>query len=167
MATTKENLQAAFAGESQANRKYLAFARQAAKEGKPNIARLFRAAAEAETVHAHTHFRNMGGVKTTVENLEAAIAGETYEATTMYPAMVKDAEAEGNAASAKSFDLALRAETRHAKLYRETLDVLRAGGDLENADVYLCPVCGNVVMNKPTANCEICNAAPDKFVKID
>jgi rubrerythrin len=166
MATTTENLLAAFAGESQANRKYLAFAAQAEKDGKPNVARLFRAAAEAETIHAHTHFRNLGGVKGTPENLEAAIAGETYEATTMYPAMVKDAEADGNAAVAKSFDLALRAEARHAKLYRETLDAVRLGRDLESAEVFLCTVCGNLELKQPTTNCEICGATPDKFVRV-
>ena len=166
MPNTNDNLQAAFAGESQANRKYLAFAVQAAKDGKPNVARLFRAAAEAETIHAHTHLRNLGAVKATPDNLRVAIAGETHEATEMYPAMVKQAEADGNKAVAKSFDLALRAEARHARLYREALDSLEAGRDLEKADVYLCPVCGNLVLGAPQAACEICGAPAEKFIAI-
>lgn len=166
MPTTNDNLQAAFAGESQANRKYLAFAAQADKEGKPNVARLFRAAAEAETLHAHAHLRNMGAVKTTADNLRGAIKGETHEATEMYPPMVKQAEEEGNKAVAKSFDLALRAEARHAKLYREALDLIETGRDLEKAEVYLCPVCGNLVLGPPTAACEICGAPADKFVAV-
>ncbi len=165
MATTEENLHKAFAGESQANRKYLAFAQKAEKDGFPEVARLFRAAAEAETVHAMAHLRQLKAVKSTAENLEAAKAGETYEYAEMYPPMVETAEAEGSPA-ALTFKYALAAEERHANLYARALEAVRAGKDIETGAVYVCPVCGNVVFGKPTAPCEICNTAAAKFVEI-
>jgi rubrerythrin len=165
MATTQENLNEAFAGESQANRKYLAFAQKAEKDGFPEVARLFRAAAEAETVHAMAHLRQLKGIKSTAENLEEAKAGETYEYTTMYPPMVETAEAEGSPA-ATTFKYALAAEERHANLYARAQEAVQAGKDIETGGVYVCPVCGNVVFGKPTAPCEICNTAADKFVEI-
>ena len=165
MPTTDENLKEAFAGESQANRKYLAFARKAEDDGFPQVAKLFRAAAEAETVHAHAHLRHMKVVKSTAENLEAAEFGETYEYTEMYPPMVKQAEEEGKPA-ATSFKFALAAEERHAKLYAEAQEAVKAGKDIEPGGIYLCPVCGNVVYGKPEAPCEICGTAADKFVEI-
>lgn len=165
MATTEENLKDAFAGESQANRKYLAFAKKAEQDGLPEVARLFRAAAEAETVHAMAHLRQLHGVKSTAENLEAAEAGETYEYKEMYPPMVKQAEAESSPAAA-TFRYALAAEERHAKLYAQALEAVKAGRDLETDGIYVCPGCGNVVLGKPTAPCEICNTAADKFVEI-
>lgn len=166
MATTEENLKEAFAGESQANRKYLAFAQKADQDGLPGVARLFRAAAEAETVHAMAHLRQLKAVKSTAENLEEARAGETHEYTEMYPPMVEAAEAEKSPA-ATTFKYALAAEERHARLYGEALEAVKAGRDVEADGVYLCPVCGNVVFGKPGAPCEICNTAAEKFVEID
>jgi rubrerythrin len=163
--TTQENLATAFAGESQANRKYLAFARQAEKEGFPQIATLFRAAAEAETIHAHAHLGNMGGIGTTVQNLEAAVAGETYEFTEMYPPMVEQAAAEGHKAK-KMLDFANRAEKVHAGLFRQALEALRAGKDLSKMEVYLCPFCGDVEFGVPPEKCPICGAPAAKFQKI-
>jgi rubrerythrin len=163
--TTQENLATAFAGESQANRKYLAFAKQAEKEGFSQIATLFRAAAEAETIHAHAHLANMGGVGTTVQNLEAAVAGETYEFTEMYPPMVEQAAAEGHKAK-KMLDFANRAEKVHAGLFRQALEALRAGKDLSKMEVYLCPFCGDVEFGVPPEKCPICGAPAAKFQKI-
>lgn len=165
MANTQENLNAAFAGESQANRKYLAFGKKAEDDGFPEVARLFRAAAEAETVHALAHLRQMKTVKSTAENLEVAEAGETYEYTEMYPPMVKQAEEESSPA-VTTFKFALAAEGRHAKLYGEAREAVAAGRDIEPGGIYLCPVCGNVVFGAPTAPCEICGTAADKFVEI-
>lgn len=163
--TTQENLATAFAGESQANRKYLAFAKQAEKEGFTQIAVLFRAAAEAETIHAHAHLANMGGVGTTVQNLEAAVAGETYEFTEMYPPMVEQAAAEGHKAK-KMLDFANRAEKVHAGLFRQALEALRAGQDLSKMEVYLCPFCGDVEFGVPPDKCPICGAPAAKFQKV-
>jgi rubrerythrin len=165
MPSTQENLATAFAGESQANRKYLAFAKQAEKEGFAQIAKLFRAAAEAETIHAHAHLANMGGVGTTVQNLEAAVAGETYEFTEMYPPMVEQAAAEGHKAK-KMLDFANRAEKVHAGLFRQALEALRAGKDLSRMDVYLCPFCGDVEFGEPPEKCPICGAPAAKFQKL-
>jgi rubrerythrin len=163
--TTQENLATAFAGESQANRKYLAFAKQAEKEGFAQVAVLFRAAAEAETIHAHAHLANMGGVGTTVQNLEAAVAGETYEFTEMYPPMVEQAAAEGHKAK-KMLDFANRAEKVHAGLFRQALEALRAGKDLSKMEVYLCPFCGDVEFGVPPDKCPICGAPAAKYQKI-
>jgi rubrerythrin len=165
MPTTQENLAVAFAGESQANRKYLAFAQAAEKEGYAQIARLFRAAADAETIHAHAHLRNMGGVGTTLENLEAAVAGETYEYTEMYPPMVEQARAEGHRARTM-LGFANQAEKVHARLFGEALAALRAGKDLSRMDVYLCPVCGDVEFGEPPEKCPICGAPASKYVKV-
>ena len=165
MPSTQENLATAFAGESQANRKYLAFAKQAEKEGFAQIAKLFRAAAEAETIHAHAHLANMGGVGTTVQNLEAAVAGETYEFTEMYPPMVEQAAAEGHRAK-KMLDFANRAEKVHAGLFRQALEALRSGKDLSQMEVYLCPFCGDVEFGVPPEKCPICGAPAAKFQKI-
>jgi rubrerythrin len=165
MPTTQENLAVAFAGESQANRKYLAFAQAAEKEGYPQIARLFRAAADAETIHALGHFRNMGGVGTTLENLEAAVAGETYEYTEMYPPMVEQAKAEGHRAKTM-LGWANEAEKVHAKLFREALAAMKSGKDLSQMDVFLCPVCGDVEFGLPPDKCPICGAPGSKYQKI-
>jgi rubrerythrin len=163
--STQENLKVAFAGESQANRKYLAFARQAEKDGLPQIARLFRAAAEAETIHALGHLANMGGVGTTLQNLEAAVAGETYEYTEMYPPMVEEANREGHRAKTM-LDWANRAEQVHARLFRQALEAMKAGQDLSQMDVYLCPVCGDVEFGPPPERCPICNTPGAKYQKI-
>lgn len=165
MPTTQENLATAFAGESQANRKYLAFARQADKEGLPQIARLFRAAADAETIHALAHFANMGGVGTTLENLKAAVAGETYEYQEMYPPMLAQAQAEGHRAKTM-FGFANAAEKVHAGLFQQALDALAAGADLSKMEVYLCPVCGDVEFGVPPDKCPICGAPASKYQKV-
>jgi rubrerythrin len=165
MPTTQENLAVAFAGESQANRKYLAFAQAAEKEGFGQIARLFRAAADAETIHAHAHLRNMGGVGSTLENLKAAVAGETYEYTEMYPPMVEQARAEGHRAKTM-LGFANEAEKVHARLFREALAALEAGKDLSKMDVYLCPVCGDVEFGEPPEKCPICGAPKARYQKI-
>ena len=122
--STQDNLQEAFAGESQANRKYLAFAKKAEDEGFNQAAKLFRAAAAAETVHAHKHLKVMGGIKSTKENIEEAIEGETQEYTKMYPKMLLEAETEGNKQAVQSFDLANKVESIHASLYQKALDNL-------------------------------------------
>jgi rubrerythrin len=165
MPTTNENLAVAFAGESQANRKYLAFARAAEKEGLPQIARLFRAAAEAETIHALGHLANMGGVGTTLQNLEAAVAGETYEFTEMYPPMVKTALAEGHKGR-HLLAYALAAEQVHARLFTEALAAMKAGKDLSTMDVYLCPVCGDIEFGEPPEKCPLCGAPSARYVKV-
>ncbi len=164
MPKTQENLATAFAGESQANRKYLAFAKQAEKEGLASVAKLFRAAADAETIHAHGHLANMGGVGSTLQNLEAAVAGETYEFTEMYPPMVAQAEAEGHKAK-RMLDFANRAEQVHAGLFRQALEAVKAGKDLSQMEVYLCPVCGDLEFGVPE-KCPICGAPGAKFQKI-
>ncbi len=163
MAHTPDNLAQAFAGESQANRKYLAFADKAEKDGFAAVARLFRAAAEAETVHARAHLRAMDGVKSTAENLAAAFGGETYEYQEMYPPMVAAATEEKNQLAKISFDFAQRAERKHADLYARALEAVKAGKDFAADEIYVCPTCGNVVLGKPTTPCEICNTAADKF----
>ncbi|MDO4987793.1 MAG: rubrerythrin family protein [Synergistes sp.] len=157
---TKDNLAAAFAGESQANRKYLMFAEQAEKEGYKGAAKLFRAAAEAEQIHAFAEFRANGGVGTTAQNLQAAINGETHEFTSMYPPMIEEAKAEGNTAAARAFGFANEAEKVHAALYKEALADIN--GD---ADYYLCPICGFIHKGKPEAACPICGAKPEIFKK--
>ncbi|MBB6215779.1 rubrerythrin [Anaerosolibacter carboniphilus] len=158
---TLEHLMAAFAGESQANRKYLAYAKKAEAEGKVNAAKLFRAAAEAETLHAHKHFEVAGKIKDTAANLKDAVNGETYEYKDMYPEFLKAAEDEGDQAAIRTFTYALKAEEVHARLYEEAL------ADLDNAEevfYYLCPVCGNIEKAVPE-KCFICNVPGEKFIK--
>jgi rubrerythrin len=164
--STAENLQSAFAGESQANRKYTAFARKADAEGLPQIARLFRAAAEAETVHALNHLRVMGGIKTTMDNLQAAIAGEGYEWETMYPKMIDEAKAEGNKPALVTFDHAWDVEKVHYGLYKNALDSLKAGKDLPAAAIHVCPICGNTFVGDMPDVCPVCNARKEKFVEV-
>jgi rubrerythrin len=166
MPSTPDNLQHAFAGESQANQKYLAFARKADKDGLPNIARLFRTTAAAERLHAEGHLAALGGVGATVENLRAAIAGETHEHTEMYPPMLKQAEADGHAAK-RMFGYAVKAEAVHAKLYQQALAAAQKGADLTESRFYLCPVCGHIEFGKAPASCPICGAKADKFVEIE
>ena len=166
MSKTTDNLAAAFAGESQANRKYLAFAKKAGSDGFPEVAKLFRAAAEAETVHAHAHLRALGGVKDTKENVKAAIAGEHHEFMSMYPEFLKTAEDEKHAAATTSFRFALAVEKVHHDLYSDALKALEAGKDLPKRDVYVCPVCGNTVMDSAPNGCPICGAPREKFMEI-
>ncbi len=161
--STNEDLQNAFAGESQANRKYLAFAKKADDEGYGQVAKLFRAAAEAETVHAHNHLRVMGGIKSTKENIQEAIEGETYEYIKMYPAMVLQAEKEDNKKAVHSFDIANKVESIHASLYREALENL---GKNVSVDYYVCQVCGNTVDSSAPDKCHVCGAPTSKFTKI-
>lgn len=163
---TMDNLQAAFAGESQANRKYLAFARKAEAEGFPQVARLFRAAAEAETVHAHAHLRVMGGVKATAANLQAAIDGEGYEFRKMYPEFVAASEQEGNAAATASFRNALAVEEIHYGLYSKALAAVKSGKDLPAAPIFVCGVCGNTVLGQPPEKCPVCSAPKSRFNEI-
>jgi len=165
MPTTKENLATAFAGESQANRKYLAFSRQADKEGLPQIAKLFRATAEAETIHALGHLANMGGIASTKENLEAAVAGETYEFTEMYPPMLEQAKAEGHRAKTM-LGFATSAEKVHAGLFKQALDAMKRGEDLTKMEVFLCPICGDVEFGVPPDKCPICGAPASRFQRI-
>ena len=165
MATTDQNLKEAFAGESQANRKYLAFAKQAEQDGFPNVAALFRTAAEAETIHAHGHLAAMGGIKSTAENLQAAVDGETYEYTEMYPPMLRQAEADGHKAK-RMFGMAVKAEAVHAKLYQMALEAVRQGKDLAETAFYLCPVCGHIELGKAPDSCPICGAKKEKFVRV-
>ena len=163
MTKTEQNLLEAFAGESQANRKYLAFAKQAEKEGYPQAAKLFRAAAEAETVHALAHLRALGHVKSTAENLREAISGETHEFRNMYPAMIEAAKAEKNKAAQRSFSYANEVEKVHASLYQKVLDNLEA---LEDADYYVCSVCG-YTCEKPPDRCPVCGSGSKAFLKVD
>src|SRR5512136_2133672 len=165
MATTESNLKEAFAGESQANRKYLAFARKAEQEGFTNVARLFRTAAEAETIHALAHFGAMEGIGSTADNLRAAVSGETYEYTEMYPPMLQQAIADDHRAK-RMFGYAVKAEAVHAKLYQAALEAVAQGKDLTETDFYLCPTCGHIETGKPPASCPICGAKAEKFLKV-
>jgi len=164
---TSDNLKKAFAGESQANRKYLAFAKKADAEGRPQIARLFRAAAEAETVHAHAHLRVMGGVKDTAQNLQAAIDGEGAEFRDMYPKFVAEAEAEGNQPAAISFKNAMAVEEIHHGLYSEALKALQAGRDLDAGPIFICQICGNTVLGEAPEKCPICGAPRSRFAEVE
>ncbi len=167
MSKTKENLKAAFAGESEANRKYLAFAKKADDEGYPQIARLFRAASAAETVHAHNHLRIMGGIKSTEENLEEAIGGETYEFKEMYPGFLEVAAEEGENTASWSFNVANEVEKIHAGLYEAAAETIKKSQDLPHMDYYVCKVCGNTVEGSPPDKCPICNAPSKSFFKVD
>lgn len=157
---TMENLAEAFAGESQANRKYLAFSKQADAEGYPQVAKLFRAAAEAETIHAHTHLRAMGMIKTTAENLQAAIDGETHEFTMMYPDFIATAQSEAQTTALRGFNLANDAEKVHADLYKKALATLASPSV---ADLYLCTVCGHIAEGALPDKCPICGAASKAY----
>ena len=165
MSKSEKNLQEAFAGESQANRKYLAFAKQADKEGHTQAARLFRAAAEAETVHAHAHLRALGGIKSTEENLKAAVSGEIHEFKSMYPAMIKEAKEEGNSAAERTFFYANSVEEVHAKLYQKALDNLDNPPDVDC--YYVCSVCGYTHENEAPDKCPVCGAKQKAFFRID
>jgi len=158
---TLDNLMEAFAGESQANRKYLAYAKKAEKEGKLNAAKLFKAAADAETLHALKQFEVAGKIGSTADNLNDGIAGETHEYKEMYPDFVKEAETAGNKAALMSFTFAMKAEEVHAKLYKEALENL---DQTEEVFYYLCPVCGNIEKVRPD-KCSICGVPGDKFIK--
>jgi rubrerythrin len=164
MTKTEQYLWEAFAGESQANRKYLAFAEKAKKEGYPRAARLFRAAAEAETVHAHAHLRTLKAINDTVQNLKDAVSGETHEFKSMYPEMIKAAQQDGDKAAERSFTFANEVEKIHAALYQQMLDNL---SDQKEVDYYVCPVCGYTCENEPPGTCPVCNAKASAFKKVD
>jgi rubrerythrin len=161
---SEKDLLAAFAGESQANRKYLAFAKQADKEGYPQVAKLFRAAAEAETVHAHNHLRTLAGVKGTADNLKEAISGESHEFKEMYPEMIQHAQEEKLKAAELTFNFANEVEKVHAALYQHALDNLE---NLKEADYYVCSVCGYTCENEAPDKCPVCNAKASAFFKVD
>ena len=163
MKKTDKNLMDAFAGESQANRKYLAYARQAEKEGLPQAAKLFRAVAEAETIHAHAHLAKAGKIGNTVDNLKDAMSGEVHEFKEMYPAMIKEAGEEGRKAEEKYFDWVCRVEEVHSKLYEKAI---AAGGKLPAGDYYVCPVCGYTHEGSMSDKCPVCGAAASAFYKV-
>jgi rubrerythrin len=163
MSNTEKNLGDAFAGESQANRKYLAFAKQAEQEEYKQVAKLFRAAAEAETVHAHAHLRTLGGIGKTLDNLKTAIAGETHEFKKMYPEFIAEAQKEGNKAAERSFNFANEVEKIHAGLYQKALDNLGKNADV---DYYVCSVCGMTVEKEAPEKCPVCGAAKKAFYKV-
>jgi rubrerythrin len=160
MSKTTDNLKEAFAGESQANRKYLAFAKKAEEEGLPQVAKLFRAAAHAETIHAHAHLRLMKGIGSTAENLKEAVAGETHEFKSMYPAMIADAKAEGEKAAEKYFGFANQAEECHANLYSKAAEQM---SELAAVEYYVCSICGHIHEGEPTDKCPICGAPPKAY----
>lgn len=163
---TPDNLQAAFAGESQASQKYLAFAAKADTEGHPQIAKLFRAAAAAESVHARAHLHVMKGVGDTKANLQTAIDGERYEFTEMYRDFIQEAEREGSRGAVISFRNAMSVEKIHHDLYTETLETLAAGKDLPPATIHVCDVCGNTVVGEAPDRCPICGAPKSKFKEV-
>lgn len=164
--STKENLAEAFAGESQANRKYLAFAKKAESDGLPQVAKLFRAAAHAETVHAHAHLRAMGGIRSTAENLKEAVEGEGFEFQKMYPPFLEQARAEGDRAAENSFKFALAVEEVHHGLYQQALAAVETGADLADRPIYVCEVCGNTVYDAAPDKCEVCLVPKERFTLI-
>lgn len=163
---TKENLADAFAGESQANRKYLAFAKQAEVDGFPQVAKLFRAAAHAETIHAHAHLRAMGGIKKTAENLASAIEGEGFEFQQMYPPYLQQAQAEGDKMAEISFRNALAVEEIHHDLYSKALQAVKTGGDLPVRKVYVCEVCGHTGYDHAPERCPVCGVPRERFSEV-
>ncbi len=164
--STTQNLKDAFAGESQANRKYLAFAKKAEADGFKQIAKLFRAVAEAETIHAHNHFRVLGEIKGTLENLQAAQGGEAYEFQTMYPKFVAEADAENHKAALQTFKGAMAVEKIHHEMYGQAIASVKGGKDLAAASIFICPVCGNTVIGIVPDKCPICNVPKDKWFEV-
>ncbi len=167
MNNTEENLQSAFAGESQANRRYLFFADKAEKEGHNQVARLFRAAAEAETVHARNHFAAMDGVGSTRDNLTAGAMGEHYEFTRMYPPFIEQAETENNQRAQRSFEYANQVEKIHHKHFEEMMKALDASQQLKDEPYFVCPVCGNTVAGAAPDKCPICSAPGSSFKRVE
>ncbi len=165
MTKTDENLKAAFAGESQANRRYLSFAQKAEEEGFTQIAKLFKAAAEAETIHALNHLRITGQIKSTSENLEIAVHGETFEFKEMYPEYIDSAKQDGNKQATWSFDVANQVEQIHAKLFSKAINILKNKKPMEKVDYFVCGVCGNTIEGSPPDRCPICGTPKEKFFK--
>ena len=166
MSKSLDNLKTAFAGESMANRRYLAFAKKADQDGFPGIAKLFRGAAAAETVHATNHLRAMEGIKGTADNLQVAIAGENYEVVTMYPTMHAEAVEEDDKRAMQTFNYALSVEKIHEMLYRQAAESLSQGKDIPEVEYYVCPTCGNTHIGPMEGRCPICNTPGEKFEKI-
>lgn len=166
MSKSTESLKKAFAGESQANRRYLAFARKAEEEGYQQIAKLFRAAAEAETIHALNHLRITGEIKSTSENLNVAVSGETFEFKKMYPEYLGIAKKEGDQRAAWSFDVANKVEKVHAGLFSRAADALKKNKKLQEIDYYVCNVCGHTVEGMAPIKCPICGASKTEFSKV-
>jgi len=164
MSTTEEDLKVAFTGESEANQKYRAFAKVAEKEGFVNVAKLFRLTSEAERIHAEGHYRNAGHISTTLENLKAAIGGEVYESSTMYPPMLEEAIKENHKAKTL-FAHAIKVEAVHAKLYEAALKAVSEGKDLETSNIYLCPICGYIEIGEVPEKCPVCGVPGAKFVE--
>ncbi len=167
MANTQDNLKAAFAGESQANRKYLFFAERAEKDGFPQVAKLFRAVAAAETVHARKHLQTVGGIGDTAKNLEEAIGGENYEFTKMYPEFIKQAQADANKQAQIGFDWANKVEEEHHGMYQKALEAVKGGKQPAAADYYVCEVCGYVGEGEAPDRCPVCGAPGTRFTKVD
>jgi len=165
MPTTQENLETAFSGESQAYQKYSAFADKAEKDGFANIAKLFRTTAEAERIHAAGHLKAMDKIGSTLENLKAAISGETYEYEDMYPPMYEQAVAEKHKAK-KMFGFALEAEKVHAELYEKALQAVSDGKDISEVNIYLCPICGHIELGTPPENCPVCGVGASKYIQL-
>jgi len=161
-----DDLAEAFAGESQANRTYLAFAKQAEKDGMTQIAKLFRAVAEAETIHAHAHLRAMGGIKSTAKNLAEAMSGEEHEFTSMYPPMIEAAKAEGHMLAERSMTYALEVEKVHYELFKKATEAAQNGSDLDAANIHVCPMCGFTVMGDAPDKCPVCHIKGSKFAEV-
>lgn len=167
MGNTNDDLKEAFAGESQANRKYLFFAEKAEKEGLSQVARLFRATAEAETVHARNHLRALEGINSTRDNLMEAISGENYEYTKMYPGFIEQAKSEKNQKAEISFMHANAVEKIHHDLYQETLKAVESGESIKDEPYYVCQVCGNTVAGAAPDKCPVCGAPKSQFKLVD
>ena len=165
MPTTQENLETAFGGESQAYQKYSAFAKKSEKDGFANIAKLFQTTAEAERIHAEGHLKAMDKIGSTLENLEAAIAGETYEYEDMYPPMYEQAVADKHKAK-KMFGFAMEAEKVHAELYQKAFEAVKSGKDIDEVNIYLCPVCGHIELGTPPENCPVCGVKASTYVQL-
>ncbi|GAA0528495.1 rubrerythrin [Rhizomicrobium palustre] len=164
--STKGNLKTAFAGESQANQKYLAYAEKATRDGYPVVAKLFRAVAAAEAIHARNHLKALEGIKTTLENLTDAQGGEDYEITEMYPPMIAAAEAEGDKRASRSMHYALEVEKVHYELYGTAIAAVTEGKDLGNVTAHVCPICGHTVLGDAPDNCPVCGCAGKSYIEI-
>lgn len=167
MSRSEKNLQEAFAGESQANRKYLAFSRKAGEEGYKGVAKLFRATAAAETVHAFNHLTEMGGIKSTLENLKAAYSGEHYEFTKMYPEFIEKAKEEKHGGARKTFFYANEVEKIHSKLYEKAIEIVASGKECPECEYYVCSKCGYTVADAPPDKCPVCSAKKEEFFLVE
>lgn len=165
MSMTESNLRSAFAGESQAHMRYLIFADRAEKEGYANVARLFRAIAYAEQVHATNHYRELGDINVSPQNLQVAIDGESWEVEEMYPAYLAVAQLQEEKGAQRYMGYALEAEKIHAQMYKEAKEAIEKGVDPELGAIYICQVCGHTVEGEPPEKCPLCGAKCEKYVK--